>query len=160
TAQGPKVLEINARFGDPEAQVVLPLLEGSFARLLRSAARGELEASAVRRADGAAGAGALVAGGYPDRGDEGGGVGERGAAAERHEVTVFHAGTHWDGREWRVSGGRALHLMATASTREAARDQVYATIADLKGEGWRYRHDIASPGSVAAATRHSGQGGD
>jgi phosphoribosylamine--glycine ligase len=160
TAQGPKVLEINARFGDPETQVVLPLLEGSFASLLRSAARGELEASAVRPGEGAAVAVALVAEGYPDRVEEGGVIAGLDDAAERHQVMVFHAGTRWDGREWQVSGGRAAHLVAQASTRDAARDQVYATIADLGGEGWRCRHDIASPGSVAAATRPSGQGGD
>ena len=160
TSQGPKVLEINARFGDPETQVVLPLLEGSFASLLRSAARGELEASAVHPGAGAAVAVALVAEGYPDGVEEGGAIAGLDDAAERHQVTVFHAGTRWDGREWQVSGGRAAHLVATASTRDAARDQVYATIADLGGEGWRCRHDIAAPGSVAAATRPSAQGGD
>ena len=160
TTRGPKVLEINARFGDPESQVVLPLVAGSFARLLRSAAMGELDPGAVRPAEGAAVAVALVAEGYPDRVRSGGVIAELDRAAERHSVTVFHAGTRWEGDEWRVSAGRAAHIMATASTREAARDQVYTMIADLGGEGWRCRHDIAAPGSVAAATRRSGEGGD
>jgi phosphoribosylamine--glycine ligase len=158
TAQGPKVLEINARFGDPESQVVLPLVAGSFARLLRSAAMGELDAGAVRPASGTAVTVALVADGYPDSVEEGGTIVGLDRVAERHGVTVFHAGTRWDGNEWQVSGGRAAYVVATGDTRDAARDQVYAAIADLGGEGWRCRHDIAV-GSVAAATRPSGQEG-
>ena len=158
TAQGPKVLEINARFGDPEAQVVLPLIEGSFARLLHSAAIGELDGGAVRLGSGAAVTVALVAEGYPEPVEEGGAIVGLDRVAERHEVTVFHAGTRREGDEWRFSGGRAAHVMATGDTRAAARDRVYAAIADLEGEGWRCRHDIAV-GSVGAATRPSGEEG-
>ncbi len=160
TATGPKVLEFNVRFGDPETQVVMPLLDGSFARLLASAAAGRLDPTAVRPSCECAVAVALVDDGYPDAVQGGGTLLGLDRAAERHGVTVFHAATKWDGKEWRVSGGRAAYVVATAPTREAAREKAYATVADVGGEGWRCRRDIAADGSMAAVARPAtGAGG-
>ena len=153
TAQGPKVLEINTRFGDPETQVMMPLVEGSFAGLLLSVARGELDAGAIRLAAEHTVAVALVDPGYPGAVTGGGTLAGLDRVADTHDVTVFHAGTKWENGEWRVSGGRACYLVATAATREAAREKAYAAIADVGGEGWRCRRDIAVDGSMAAAGR-------
>jgi len=160
TAHGPKVLEINARFGDPETQVMMPLVEGSFARLLLSAARGDLDASTIRLGSNHTVAVALVDQGYPDAVKGVGTLAGLDRVAEKHGVTVFHAGTRWENGAWRVSGGRAAYVVATAATREAARAKAYAAVADVGGEGWRCRRDIAADGSLAALARPAtGAGG-
>jgi phosphoribosylamine--glycine ligase len=146
-AAGPHVIEFNARFGDPETQSTLPLLEGSLGRLLASAARGRLEPEAVRRRETVAAVTlALVAEGYPEAPRTGGVL--RGLdAVEKGGVQVFHAGTRWEGGDWVVRGGRAAYLTATAESIEAARGRVLAARAALSGQGWRSRGDI---GAVAA----------
>ena len=160
TAHGPKVLEINARFGDPESQVMLPLVEGSVARLLLSAARGELEPHTIQLAARHAVTVALVDEGYPDAVKGGGVLIGLDGVAEKHGVTVFHAGTQWVNGEWNVSGGRAVYIVATAAAREAAREKAYAAIADVGGQGWRYRTDIAADHIPAGVARPStGAGG-
>ena len=153
TASGPKVLEFNVRFGDPETQVVLPLLSGSFARLLASAAAGTLDHSAVTASQEHAVAVALVDEGYPDAVQGGGTLEHLDAAAERHDAMVFHAGTRWDNGSWRVSGGRAAYVVAQGPSRETARERAYAAIAEIQGAGWRCRRDIAKDG--AAVGTHS-----
>lgn len=160
TSAGPRVLEFNVRFGDPETQVVLPVLEGSLARLLASAAQGALDSTAVAPSGQHAVAVALVDRGYPDAVQGGGTLLGLDRAVERHGVTVFHAGTRWENGEWRVSGGRAAYVVATAATRAAARERAYAVVAEVGGEGWRCRHDIAEDGATAAVARPvTGAGG-
>ena len=146
------VLEFNVRFGDPEAQVVLPLLEGSLARLLDGAARGRLDAGAIGRGAGAAVAVALTDAGYPDpvRG-QGRIVGLEAAAAEPG-VLVFHAAGRDEPGAWRVEGGRAAYVVGVDATIAAARDRAYGAIAGLGGAGWRCRRDIAA-GAGLAGTR-------
>jgi phosphoribosylamine--glycine ligase len=155
TREGPKVLEINARFGDPETQAVLPLVGGSFAKLLMSAARGDLDSQAVRPSEEHTVAVALVDEGYPEAVRGGGTLAGLDRAAEQHDVTVFHAGTRREDGEWVVSGGRAAYIVAKAATREQAKDQAYAAIADIGGSGWRYRTDIAADNVSAGASRPS-----
>ena len=143
TAAGPQVIEFNARFGDPETQATLPLLGGALGLLLASAERGSLEPRAVTRAPGGAVTLALVDEGYPDSVKGGGTI--RGLdEVERSGVLVFHAGTRREGADWRVSGGRAAYLTATADTLEAARVRVEQARARLSGNGWRSRTDIAA----------------
>lgn len=139
-----RVIEFNARFGDPETQVVLPLLEGSFVTLLESAARGQIEpAVAVRRAHTVAVA--LVAPGYPAS-SGGGGVLQGLDALDRIAgVHVIHAGTERHGDQWAVAGGRAAYVVAEASDATGARRLAYDAIAQLGGSGWRCRHDIGAP---------------
>jgi phosphoribosylamine--glycine ligase len=143
TRDGVRVVEFNARFGDPETQSIVPLLEGSLGALLASAARGALEPGAVRRAPGAAVTLALVDEGYPDA-VRGSGVVRGLDALERNGVLVFHAGTRRQGEDWGIRGGRAAYLTATAATVEQARARVMAARATLSGEGWRSRGDIAA----------------
>ena len=162
TPQGPRVLEFNARFGDPETQVVLPLIGGSLLGLLTSAARGALDRDSIRRESGAAVTVALVDEGYPD-GVRGGGRIEGLDRLGDDEVQVMHAGTRWRDGAWTVDGGRAAYVVATATDREAARLRAYRAVARLGGSGWRCRHDIAAAtgsdaGSGAALGSARGRG--
>jgi phosphoribosylamine--glycine ligase len=139
---GPRVVEFNARFGDPETQAILPLVDGSFSRLLASAARGALEEEAVSRREGAAATVALVDEGYPDA-VRGGGTITGLPARDDDGLAVFHAATRADGDRWTVTGGRAAYVTATARDLEAARTRAYAAVSRLGGSGWRARSDIA-----------------
>jgi len=145
---GLNVVEFNARFGDPEAQSILPLLEGSLGTLLASAARGTLEPGAIRRAPGAAVTLALVDEGYPGAVR---GTGEiRGLdELEQRGLLVFHAGTSWNGSGWGIRGGRAAYVTSTAATLEQARAKLMSARAGLSGEGWRCRGDIALASATA-----------
>lgn len=136
------------RFGDPESQVVLPLLDGALGRLLASAARGELEGGAVTRGAGAVVAVALTDAGYPETVRGGGHIQGLDRLRGREGLMVFHAGTRRAGDEWRVDGGRAAYVAARAATRQDARARVYAALAELEGAGWRARGDIAAEGGV------------
>ncbi len=140
---GVKVVEFNARFGDPETQSILPLVEGSLGTLLASAARGALEPGAVRRASGSAVTLALVDEGYPDA-VAGTGVIRGLDTLERQGILVFHAGTKWYGNDWSIRGGRAAYVTATAPSLEEARAKLMDARAALSGEGWRSRGDIAA----------------
>jgi phosphoribosylamine--glycine ligase len=151
TADGPRVLEFNARFGDPETQVVLPLTGGSLTRLLASAARGALETDAVTRLEGACVGVALVDAGYPDAVKGGGRLVGLERLENRTDVTVFHAGTTWKDGVWTTRGGRAATVVAREADRGAARRAAYAAIDTLSGEGWRCRRDIGNHAPAEAA---------
>jgi phosphoribosylamine--glycine ligase len=146
----PQVVEFNARFGDPETQSILPLVAGSLATLLASAARGALEPAAIHRARGAAVTVALVDEGYPDH-IQGGGVLRGLDEVEADDVHVFHAATRRAGGEWIVGGGRAAYVTASGDSLAAARQRAQSALAQLSGSGWRARHDIA-----AGAVQHAG----
>jgi phosphoribosylamine--glycine ligase len=143
----PHVLEFNVRFGDPETQVVLPLIEGSFGTLLASAARGDLDAAAIRRAAGATVAVALVDEGYPDAPRGGGVIGGLEALAADPGLVVFHAAARRGADGWITRGGREAWIVARAGDRAAARARVYDAIDRLSGSGWRCRRDIAADGA-------------
>ncbi len=148
-AEGPQVVEFNVRFGDPEAQVVLPVLDGDLGALLESAARGALDPDAVRRAPAAAVVVALVGEGYPESSATPCTL--EGLDALGPEVTVFHAGTRSAGPDrWEGAGGRAAYVMACAAEAGLARDRVYAAIGRLGGRGYRYRRDIAGATTPAS----------
>ena len=152
---GVRVVEFNARFGDPEAQSILPLVEGSLGGLLASAARGVLEPGAIRRGPGAVVTLALVDQGYPDT-VRGGGVLRGLDAVEGQGVHVFHAATRRGAPgeagsgEWVVSGARAADLTALGDSVEEARQRVQSARATLSGDGWRARGDLAAAGAGLA----------
>jgi phosphoribosylamine--glycine ligase len=152
--EGPKVVEFNVRLGDPESQVVLPLVEGDWLALLESAARGKLEEGAVWRAKGSTVAVALVDEGYPEAPAGGGWIGGLDALETEPDLLVFHAATRrGPGDRWEVTGGRAAWVVARAPGREAARARAYAAIANLSGAGWRCRGDIAGAAPGIASPR-------
>jgi phosphoribosylamine--glycine ligase len=148
TEDGPRVLEFNCRFGDPEAQSVLPRVDGDLLPLLWGAATGELrEETAV--ADVAAVTVVLAGAGYPERSDSGTpihGVDE----AEAAGALVFHAGTALHEGALVTSGGRVLAVTATGDDLAAARSLAYDAADRISFEGMQLRGDIA----LAAAEGH------
>ncbi len=143
TPDGPKVIEFNVRFGDPEAQVVLPLIEGSFAATLLAAAEGRLGSQAPRLSEGAAVGVVLASAGYP--GPISTGVTIDGLAAQPAEgVTVFHAGTATVGESVVTAGGRVLTVVARGATHAEARKRAYTAAAAIHFDGMQYRTDIGA----------------
>jgi len=142
TADGPKVLEFNCRFGDPETQVVLPLLDSDLVGIAQAVARGELRSADVRWAPGAACGVVLAAGGYP--GEYATGQPISGLDAVPPDVLVFHAGTRAEGGRVLTAGGRVLTVAAAGPNLAAAQQRVYEAVDGIRFEGRHYRHDIAA----------------
>jgi phosphoribosylamine--glycine ligase len=143
TEDGPRVLEFNCRFGDPEAETILPLLDGDALTLLAGAATGELGAAEARVADGAAVTVVMAARGYPERGDTGSPI-DGIHAAEAAGALVFHAGTAQHGEQVVTNGGRILAVRGTGATVEVARARAYEGVAAISFSGAHYRTDIAA----------------
>jgi phosphoribosylamine--glycine ligase len=142
TAGGPRVLEFNARLGDPEAQVLLPRWQGDVALELLAAARGDL--SGVRPDFGpqAAVGVVLASPGYPEQPRTGLPISGIEAAA-RHGALVFHAATRRDGDAWATAGGRVLTVVALGSDVAAAREAAYRAAGEIVWPGRLLRGDIA-----------------
>ena len=148
TADGPRVLEFNTRFGDPETQVVLPLLEGDLLGALAAAAAGDLAGCALGVSAQAAVTVVVAAGDYPALGDSGSeitGIAE----AEAAGALVFHAGTALRDGRLVTNGGRILNVTGSGSDLAAARAQAYAGVRRIGFTGARHRSDIA----LAASTK-------
>ena len=147
TADGPRVLEFNCRFGDPETQSLVPRLDGDLLELLLAAARGDLSSVTAATADAAAVTVVLAAGGYPAAGDVGTPI-EGIEDAEAAGALVFHAGTALQGDRLVTNGGRILNVTATGETVAAARDRAYEACELISFPGMRYRRDIAAVAHV------------
>jgi phosphoribosylamine--glycine ligase len=141
TNEGPKVLEFNCRFGDPETQAILPRLEGDLLTTLRRAATGDV-GEAPAAGDDAAVTVVLAASNYPERGDSGQPI-EGIEAAEAEGAIVFHAGTAARGGRLVTNGGRILNVTALGGDVARARAAAYAAIGKISFPGMRYRTDIA-----------------
>lgn len=142
TAQGPKVIEFNARFGDPETQVVLPLLDGDLAQIMLACVDGSLKDVAVNWKDGAAVCVVMAAGGYPGdyrKGDAITGI----EAAHKGGALVFHAGTAETSEGVVTNGGRVLGVTAAAADIRTAVEQAYAAVEQVRFADCQYRKDIA-----------------
>lgn len=143
TPQGPKVLEFNARFGDPETQVVLPRLEGDLVDIMLAVAEGRPEDIELSWSDKWAVSVVLASAGYPGSYEKGKVILGVEDAEAMDEVIVFHAGTakNPDG-ELITAGGRVLNVVALGDTFEEARDHAYEACELIKFEGVQYRSDI------------------
>ena len=142
TPDGPRVLEFNCRFGDPETQAVLPLLEGNLLEVLAAAATGELAGVVMGASADSAVTVVLTAEGYPAAGSRGSQItGVDGAEADG--ALVFHAGTALHGDRLVTNGGRILGVTGLDDTVAGARDAAYAAVDRIEFEGMRYRSDIA-----------------
>ena len=148
TESGPKVLEFNARFGDPETQSILPLLEGDLLGALAAAARRRPEGVELAVSEEAAVTVVLAAGGYPERSDAGTAI-EGVADAEAAGALVFHAGTALHGDRLVTNGGRILGVTGTGPTVADARERAYAGCERIRFEGMQYRRDIALDAAAA-----------
>jgi phosphoribosylamine--glycine ligase len=140
TPSGPKVIEFNVRLGDPEAQVVLPLIEGGFAATLLAAAEGRLESGLILRSTDATVGVVLAAAGYPGTPVTGAAI--RGLDSSRDSVTVFHAGTKVRGGEIVTAGGRVLTVVGRAASFAEAMDRAYAGVSAIHFDGMQFRTDI------------------
>jgi phosphoribosylamine--glycine ligase len=148
TDDGPRVLEFNCRFGDPETQAILPRLEGDLLEALAGVASGTLE-SELAAGDNAAVTVVLAGGDYPESSDRGtpiDGVDE----AEAAGAVVFHAGTARRGETLVTNGGRILNVTATGDELMSARAAAYEAVERISFAGMRFRRDIA----LAAAEGH------
>ena len=142
TPDGPKVIEYNARFGDPETQVVLPRLKTDLLDIVDAVIDGRLNTQPVEWDDGAAACVIIASGGYPGSYPKGlpiSGLDENGQAPG---VTVYHAGTRLKDGVFYTSGGRVLGVTATAPTLDEALKQAYAAVETIGFEGAQYRRDI------------------
>ena len=142
TADGPKVIEFNVRFGDPEAQVVLPMLDEELTWLLAEAATGALPSRPARFRNEPHVGVVLAAGGYPDAPEMGKIIDGIDAASKTPGSLVFHAGTARRDGSLVTAGGRVLTIVGRSATYRDAIDTAYAAASRIHFEGMQYRRDI------------------
>ena len=143
TCTGPRVIEFNVRFGDPEAQVVIPSIAGELAPLLLAASQGALDGTRIELRDERLVGVVLASRGYPQSGETGVAIEGIDRAAGHEGVLVFHAGTAAgaDGVV-RSSGGRVMTVVGRGATFEAAIGKAYNAVKDITFDGMQYRSDI------------------
>ena len=142
TPKGPKVIEYNARFGDPEAQVVLPRLKTDLVDICEAVIDGSLSDLEIKWDDGAAACVVMASGGYPvsyKKGIEMFGLDENGQV---DGAVVYHAGTKYENGRFYTNGGRVLGVTAKAPTLDEALEKAYAAVKKISFEGAHYRTDI------------------
>jgi phosphoribosylamine--glycine ligase len=142
TAEGPKVIEFNVRLGDPEAQVVLPLLDEPLAPLLAAAAAGSLPRPSARLAPGCVAGVVIASRGYPESPESGHVISGLEAAEAISGVTVYHAGTARRNGRIVTAGGRVLTVVGRGGDYAEAIARAYAGVLQIWFEGMHYRHDI------------------
>ena len=143
TREGPKVIEYNCRFGDPEAEAVLPLLATDLFSIMLAVRNERLSELDVKFIDGASCCVVLVSGGYPGKYLNGYEI-VFGEAGDVPGVEIFHAGTRKEGRKYFTAGGRVLDVTAVGETPQEARERAYDAAKCINFEGMRYRSDIGA----------------
>lgn len=142
TPQGAKVVEYNCRFGDPETQVVLPLLETDLADIIESVWNENLAELDIKWSGESCACVVMASGGYPEKyetGKEIGGLDENGQCAGAY---VYHAGTKLENGKFLTAGGRVLGVTATAENLQAALDKAYKAVSEISFDKAHYRRDI------------------
>lgn len=145
TKDGPQVVEFNCRFGDPETEAILPLLESDLAKIMLACTKGTLKKERVEWKNACAVDIVLASEGYPathSSGEEIVGLEE----AKKTGCLVFHAGSMKKKGRYFVNGGRVLNVAAVAPTLKEARDKAYEGVSKISWRGMQYRHDIADKG--------------
>jgi phosphoribosylamine--glycine ligase len=144
TAGGPMVLEFNCRFGDPETQAIVPLLQTDLAELALACIEGRLSGQELRWAQGSGVCVVAASAGYP--GEVRKGLELTGDVWGTDEAVVFHAGTRCEGERIVASGGRVLGVTGIGSTLALARDRAYRALERVSFEGMQFRTDIGARG--------------
>jgi len=144
TDEGPKVLEYNCRFGDPETQVQMVRLESDLAEVLLDAVSENVLKSEVRWSDRASGCVVLASGGYPLAYEKGKPIKGLKETSALPGIQVFHAGTKFEGGEYLTSGGRVLNVCASEKTLAETMGKIYSAISGISFEGLHYRRDIGA----------------
>ena len=146
TPNGPKVIEYNCRFGDPETQVVLPLLESDLFTIMRAVTDEKLAETEVKFSNGAAACVVMASNGYPKKYE----TGYKITVDDDAEKFVYFAGAKLEDGELKTSGGRVLGVTATADTLKNAIDAAYKNVEKVHFENAYYRHDIGARALAAA----------
>lgn len=152
TSEGPKVVEFNCRFGDPETEAVLPLFDGDLARVMLDCVHGTLSDEAVVWKKACAVDVVLASEGYPASHSSGeviSGIED----AKKAGCLVFHAGTVKKNCQYVVNGGRVLNVVALADTLAEAKAKAYEGVSRISWRGMQYRHDIADKGLLHLETK-------
>ncbi len=144
TADGPKVLEFNVRFGDPETQALLPRLKSDLAELLLAAAQGNLQGVRPVWDSRVAACVVLASQGYPGKYDMGREITGLKEIEDLPETLLFHAGTKHEGNRWLTVGGRVFSAVGLGDTLEQALDRAYAAAEKIQFEGKHFRRDIGA----------------
>ncbi len=142
TSDGPRVLEFNCRFGDPETQAILPRLKTDLLALLEATIEGRLADAKIEWDTRPAVTVVLASGGYPDHYDVGKPISGLERAAS-NDVQIFHAGTRRENGKIVTNGGRVLAVTALGATVAAARSRAYETVSQIHFGGCHFRRDIA-----------------
>ena len=150
-----RVVEFNARFGDPEAQTYVRLLDGDLYEILDACTRGELDSTQVAWHSGVAISVALVSNGYPGNYKKGLVIKGIGRASLEPDVVVFHGGTVADAGNVKTAGGRVLYVTAVGSDIGDARRKAYHAIQFIKFDGMGFRTDIGLRRSPQTAAHQS-----
>ena len=140
TKDGPKVLEYNCRFGDPETEIILPLLKSDLVPLMLATIEGNLKDHNIHLHDGYALDVVLASGGYPDSYEKGKII--KGLNSLDPDIYVFHAGTRSTGKKLLTNGGRVLNIVAKGNDFLNLRDLLYKNIKNISFDGMHYRKDI------------------
>src|SRR5437016_6859125 len=143
TSEGPRVLEFNCRFGDPETQALLPRMKSDLLPLLEATIDGKIDARAIEWDTRPAVTVVLACAGYPGKYETGKPISGLGNAAKLEDVQIFHAGTKRADGEVKTAGGRVLGVTALGSTIEDARERVYDAVSRIHFENCHYRRDVA-----------------
>jgi phosphoribosylamine--glycine ligase len=144
TCDGPKVIEFNVRFGDPEAQVVVPMIEGSLAHLLWSSADGALDSADIRFSPKKHVGVVIASEGYPGSLRPGVPISGVAAAEAADDVLVFHGGTKEKNGKLFTNGGRVLTVVGRGDSYQDAIRRAYAAVGRISFEGMQYRRDIGA----------------
>lgn len=145
TPKGAKVIEYNCRFGDPETQVVLPLLETDLVDIMEAVWEERLSDLDIRWSNKSCACVVMASGGYPEKyetGKEISGLNEKGQCSSGAEAYVYHAGTKSDNGRFLTAGGRVLGVTATDTTLQGALDKAYSAVKSISFEKAHYRTDI------------------
>jgi phosphoribosylamine--glycine ligase len=143
TSDGPRVLEFNCRFGDPETQVLLPRMKSDLPPLLEATIDGKIDNHSIDWDKRAAVTVVLASAGYPGKYETGKVISGLDEVAKLEGVQVFHAGTKIAADQVVTAGGRVLAVTALGSTIAAARDRAYVAVSRIHFDGCHYRRDIA-----------------
>jgi len=144
TADGPKVIEFNVRFGDPEAQVVLPMIDDDLCGVLMSAASGDMGHASISLSRQPRVGVVLASGGYPDSYQTGDVIQGLDAAEALPDVQVFHSGTARRGADVVTAGGRVLTVVACGSDYRHAVSRAYEAVGEISFDRMHYRKDIGA----------------
>jgi phosphoribosylamine--glycine ligase len=143
TSEGPRVLEFNCRFGDPETQALLPRMKSDLLPLLEATIDGKIDTCAVEWDTRVSVTVVLASGGYPGKYETGKPISGFDDVAKLEDVQIFHAGTKCANGEVKTAGGRVLGVTALGSTIEEARERVYDAVSRIHFENCHYRRDVA-----------------